>query len=126
LCKKSNLFYRTHVGKIFRRKITCQGQSFHNVIGGLWVTLTKRKKPHTNAWSINPYLQRGTIMKKIIPSTHPLNAPVELSEAQLDQVAGGAPPAQGSGKNEGGNKVGPFAGNPHNRPGANAKVTPPE
>ncbi len=47
-----------------------------------------------------------------------------LTEKELKTVAGGAPPAQGSGKNEGGNKVGPFAGNPHDRPGANAKVTP--
>jgi hypothetical protein len=31
-----------------------------------------------------------TIMKKILASTHTLDAPVELSEAQLDQVTGGA------------------------------------
>ena len=49
---------------------------------------------------------------------------VELTETELDQVAGGAPPAQGSGKNGGGNKVDVFAGNPHDRPGANAKETP--
>ena len=29
-------------------------------------------------------------MKKILASTHTLDAPVELSEAQLDQVTGGA------------------------------------
>jgi bacteriocin-like protein len=48
----------------------------------------------------------------------------ELSDKELDAVSGGAPPDQGSGKNEGGNKVDPFAGNPHDRPGANAKETP--
>ena len=48
----------------------------------------------------------------------------ELTDAELKQVSGGAPPAQGSGKNEGGNKVDVFAGNPHDRPGANAKETP--
>ena len=32
-----------------------------------------------------------------------------------------APPDQGSGKNPSGKKVAPFAGNPHDRPGANAK-----
>ena len=31
------------------------------------------------------------------------------------------PPKQGSGKNGGGHKVDAFAGNPHDRPGANAK-----
>jgi hypothetical protein len=30
-----------------------------------------------------------TIMKKILTATHTFDAPVELSEAQLDQVAGG-------------------------------------
>ena len=49
---------------------------------------------------------------------------VELTDAELDKVSGGAPPDQGSGKNGGGNTVDPFAGNPHDRPGANAKVTP--
>ena len=39
-------------------------------------------------------------------------------------VKRGAQPDQGSGKNEGGNKVDVFAGNPHDRPGANAKETP--
>jgi hypothetical protein len=48
----------------------------------------------------------------------------QLTEAELDHVTGGAPPDQGSGKNPSGNKVGPFAGNPHDRPGANAKETP--
>ena len=48
----------------------------------------------------------------------------ELTDAELKQVSGGAPPAQGSGKNEGDQKVDVFAGNPHDRPGANAKVTP--
>jgi hypothetical protein len=50
--------------------------------------------------------------------------PRVLSDAELDRVHGGAPPDQGSGKNPSGNKVGPFEGNPHDRPGANAKVTP--
>jgi bacteriocin-like protein len=48
----------------------------------------------------------------------------ELSEKELQQVSGGAQPDQGSGKNPAGNKVDPFAGNPHDRPGANAKETP--
>jgi len=43
-----------------------------------------------------------------------------LSDEELDQVAGGAQPDQGSGKNPAGNVVDPFAGNPHERPGANA------
>jgi hypothetical protein len=47
-----------------------------------------------------------------------------LDEQELRHVSGGAPPAQGSGKNPSGNKVEPFSGNPHDRPGANAKVTP--
>jgi hypothetical protein len=47
-----------------------------------------------------------------------------LLDAELDHVHGGAQPDQGSGKNGGGNTVDPFAGNPHDRPGANAKVTP--
>lgn len=50
----------------------------------------------------------------------------ELDEKELRQVSGGAAPAQGSGKNEGGQKVDVFSGNPHNRPGANAKVSPPQ
>jgi hypothetical protein len=50
--------------------------------------------------------------------------PRVLSDAELDHVHGGAPPDQGSGKNPSGNKVDVFAGNPHDRPGANAKVTP--
>jgi hypothetical protein len=50
--------------------------------------------------------------------------PRVLSDAELNHVHGGAPPAQGSGKNEGGHKVDVFAGNPHDRPGNNAKVTP--
>ena len=45
----------------------------------------------------------------------------EIAETELDFVHGGAPPAQGSGKNEGDHKVDVFAGNPHDRPGANAK-----
>lgn len=45
----------------------------------------------------------------------------EITEAELEFVHGGASPAQGSGKNEGGHKVDVFAGNPHDRPGANAK-----
>jgi hypothetical protein len=48
----------------------------------------------------------------------------EIAEAELEHVHGGAPPDQGSGKNPSGNKVDPFAGNPHDRPGANAKETP--
>lgn len=36
-------------------------------------------------------------------------------------VAFAEPPSQGSGKNPAGKKVEPFAGNPHDRPGANAK-----
>ena len=52
--------------------------------------------------------------------------PRVLSDAELNHVHGGAPPHQGSGKNPSGNKVDVFAGNPHDRPGANAKVTPPE
>ena len=32
-----------------------------------------------------------------------------------------APPDQGSGKDPSGKKVAPFAGNPHDRPGSNAK-----
>ena len=47
-----------------------------------------------------------------------------LTELELRKVSGGAQPDQGSGRNEGGNKVDVFAGNPHDRPGANAKVTP--
>jgi hypothetical protein len=47
-----------------------------------------------------------------------------LDEKELPQVSGGAQPDQGSGKNPSGNKVDPFSGNPHDRPGANAKVTP--
>jgi hypothetical protein len=50
--------------------------------------------------------------------------PRVLSDAELDHVQGGAPPDQGSGKNGGGQKVDVFAGNPHDRPGHNAKVTP--
>lgn len=45
----------------------------------------------------------------------------QIAEAELEFVHGGAPPAQGSGKNEGDHKVDVFAGNPHDRPGANAK-----
>jgi bacteriocin-like protein len=45
----------------------------------------------------------------------------ELKEKELDQVSGGAAPDQGSGKNPSGKKVDVFAGNPHDRPGANAK-----
>ena len=45
----------------------------------------------------------------------------EIAEAELEHIHGGSPPAQGSGKNEAGKKVDPFAGNPHDRPGANAK-----
>ena len=48
----------------------------------------------------------------------------ELDDKELRQVSGGAPPDQGSGKNPSGNKVDPFSGNPHDRPGANAKETP--
>lgn len=48
----------------------------------------------------------------------------ELNEKEVRQVSGGATPDQGSGKNAGGNKVDTFSGNPHDRPGANAKVTP--
>lgn len=48
----------------------------------------------------------------------------KLSQDEVRQVAGGATPNQGSGKNAGGNVADPFAGNPHDRPGANAKVTP--
>ena len=44
-----------------------------------------------------------------------------LTQKEIRTVAGGATPDQGSGKNSAGNKVGPFAGNPHDRPGANAK-----
>jgi hypothetical protein len=50
-----------------------------------------------------------------------LRHPVELTDAELEHVHGGAPPHQGSGKNEGGVKVDVFAGNPHDRPGHNAK-----
>jgi hypothetical protein len=53
-----------------------------------------------------------------------MNTIRELSVEELDQVTGGAAPDQGSGKNPSGNKVGPFAGNPFERPGANAKETP--
>jgi hypothetical protein len=52
------------------------------------------------------------------------NSLVELTDAELDQVSGGANIDQGSGKNPSGNKVGPFEGNPHDQPGANALVTP--
>jgi hypothetical protein len=45
----------------------------------------------------------------------------EIAEAELEHVHGGAPPDQGSGKNPSGNKVDVFSGNPHDRPGANAK-----
>lgn len=48
----------------------------------------------------------------------------ELNESEVRIVSGGAQPDQGSGKNGGGNTVDVFAGNPHDRPGANAKVTP--
>jgi len=48
----------------------------------------------------------------------------ELNEVETKGVSGGAQPDQGSGKNPSGNKVDPFAGNPHDRPGANAKETP--
>jgi bacteriocin-like protein len=48
----------------------------------------------------------------------------ELTDKETKQVSGGAPPKQGSGKNEAGKKVDVFAGNPHLRPGANAKETP--
>ena len=44
-----------------------------------------------------------------------------LSDAELGQVHGGAPPHQGSGKNGGDVKVDRWAGNPHDLPGANAK-----
>jgi len=44
-----------------------------------------------------------------------------LSDAELKHVHGGSPPDQGSGKNPSGNKVDVFSGNPHDRPGANAK-----
>lgn len=48
-----------------------------------------------------------------------------LSDAELKHVHGGgggdSPPHQGSGKNPSGNKVDVFSGNPHDRPGANAK-----
>lgn len=47
-----------------------------------------------------------------------------LTKKETKKVAGGAQPDQGSGKNAGGNVADPFAGNPHDRPGANAKVTP--
>ena len=50
-----------------------------------------------------------------------LEKPIELTDAEVAHVAGGTPPDQGSGKNPSGNKVGPFSGNPHDRPGANAK-----
>lgn len=40
----------------------------------------------------------------------------EIAEAELEFVHGGAPPAQGSGKNEGDHKVDVFAGNPHAAP----------
>ncbi len=45
----------------------------------------------------------------------------EVAEAELEYVHGGSPPDQGSGKNPSGNKVDVFSGNPHDRPGANAK-----
>jgi hypothetical protein len=48
----------------------------------------------------------------------------ELTDAELKYVSGGAPPKQGSGKNEAGKKVDVFAGNPHDRPGSHAKETP--
>lgn len=47
-----------------------------------------------------------------------------LTKKETRKVSGGATPDQGSGKNPSGNKVDVFAGNPHDRPGANAKVTP--
>ena len=47
--------------------------------------------------------------------------PRVLSDAELDHVHGGPPPHQGSGKNEAGHRFDVFAGNPHDRPGANAK-----
>jgi hypothetical protein len=53
--------------------------------------------------------------------TNEKTEPRVLSDVELDYVHGGAPPHQGSGKTEGGNKVDVFAGNPHDRPGANAK-----
>jgi hypothetical protein len=51
-----------------------------------------------------------------LPATF-LAAPVVVN---MDPVFADAPD-QGSGKNPSGNKVGPFSGNPHDRPGANAK-----
>jgi len=48
----------------------------------------------------------------------------ELNEVETKAVSGGAQPDQGSGKNPSGNTADPFAGNPHDRPGANAKETP--
>lgn len=48
----------------------------------------------------------------------------DLKPEELDYVSGGAKIDQGSGKNPSGNKVEPFSGNPHDEPGANAKVTP--
>ena len=47
-----------------------------------------------------------------------------LTGKEIKQVSGAGTPDQGSGKNPSGKKVEPFAGNPHDRPGANAKVTP--
>ena len=47
-----------------------------------------------------------------------------LDEKEQKKVSGAGTPHQGSGKNPSDNKVDVFAGNPHDRPGANAKVTP--
>jgi hypothetical protein len=47
-----------------------------------------------------------------------------IATSALFLMAGAAwadPPKQGSGKNASGKKVEVFAGNPHDRPGANAK-----
>jgi hypothetical protein len=63
-----------------------------------------------------------TIMKKIVASTHTLDAPVELSEAQLDQVAGGKiVKVNGGGNTPNGNANGVPATNPAGKepPGQN-------
>jgi hypothetical protein len=48
----------------------------------------------------------------------------ELTKKEIKKVSGAGTPDQGSGKNPSGKKVEPFAGNPFDRPGANAKEKP--
>ena len=67
----------------------------------------------------NPEPSRGSTQEEENTMLRVLvSAIVALAFAATAAVA--APPDQGSGKNEGGKKVNVFAGNPNERPGANA------